>query len=224
MSSDLLPKNEDVTLSCAFITDADRRADVLILHAFLEALRDIPIRVSEPLMGEIRLRWWYEAFEEIRDGRPPRYHPLTEAIQRLISQYALPVQDFLDMVEGQMPLLYAGPLTVKTALTVVDKGEGLLARLAASIIDKKRDGAGLQETARFYGLAQLKRMGRLEDIGATEGAHLKREAVKGAKALPAEFMPLALPAALAEDLWTGRARGPLSKRLKLFLAFVTGRI
>ena len=224
MSSDLLPKNEDVTLSSAFIADVQKRTDVLVLYAFLETLREIPVRVTEPLMGEIRMRWWYEAFEEIRDGRTPRYHPLTESIQRLISHYGLPVQDFLDMVEGQMPLLDAGPLDVKTALAVVDTGEGRLATLAAFIIDKQQDASALSDTARFYGLAQLKRSGRLVDAGGTEGAHLKRQAARAAKGLPPGLMPLGLPAALAEDIWSGKTAGPLSKRLKLFLAFITGRI
>ena len=217
-SSDLLPKNEDVCLACAFIPAADKRAEVLSLYAFLDTLRDIPERVTEPLMGEIRLRWWYEAIEEIRDGRSVRYHPLSEALKDLIGSYGLDPQLLLDMVEGQMPLLDKGPLTVKTALGVVDKGEGIAARLAAAILGHDGD---LAPFARLYGMARIKAARGLSDGGDAELAHLRRDA---AVPVPAELLPLALPATLAADLWHGRVAGPLAKRLKLLWAYLSGRI
>ena len=217
-SSDLLPRNEDVRLACAFIPDAVKRAEVLSLYAFIDTLRDIPERVTEPLMGEIRLRWWYEAIEEIRDGRTVRYHPLTEKLKDLIMKYGLVSQAFLDMIEGQMPLLDKGPLSIKTALGVVDSGEGVIARLAATILGQN---GNLMPWARLYGMAHLKARRGLIDVGDTEWAHLRRD-TKGAVA--GDLLPLALPAALAGDLWRGRETGPLAKRFKLLWAFLTGRI
>jgi len=218
------PRSEDLRLALVFIGDAQKRTDVLAIYALLETLRDIPGRVSEPMLGEIRMRWWYEAVEEIRDGRTPRYHPLSEALQRVVGQYSLPADDLLGLIEGQLPLLDQGPLDLRTALAIADSGEGIAARLAARILDPSADMARLADPSRFAGLAGLKRLGRLPDAGDAEGAHLYREAVRAAKSLPATLMPLALPAALASDVWTGRPRGPLSKRLKLFWAFVTGKI
>ena len=218
------PRSEDLRLASAFIGDVGKRADVLAIHALLEILRDIPGRVSEPMLGEIRMRWWYEAVEEIRDGKTPRYHPLSEVLQRVVGQHALPAEDLLALVEGQLPLLDAGPLDFKTALAVADSGEGVAARLCARILDPSADASNLAAPARFAGLAALKRQGRLPDAGETEGGPLYRDAAKAAKALPTTLMPLALPAALAADAWTGRVRGPLSKRLKLFGAFVAGNI
>ncbi|MBW8734392.1 MAG: squalene/phytoene synthase family protein [Asticcacaulis sp.] len=218
------PRSEDLRLAAAFIGDAQKRADVLAIQALLETLRDIPERVSEPMLGEIRMRWWYEAIEEIRDGRTPRYHPLSEALQRIIPQYSLPADDFLTLAEAQLPLLDAGPLDFKAALDLVDKGEGLAAQLCARILDPSVDASNLAAPARFTGLARLKRSGRLPDAGEAEGAHLYRDAAAAAATLPASLMPLALPATLAPDLWAGRRRGPLSKRLKLFWSFVTGKI
>ena len=213
-ASECEPKSEDIRLAASFIADPAKRADVLTLHAFLETLREIPERTTEPLMGEIRLRWWYEALEEIRDDRPVRYHPLTEALQRLIPQYGLAVQDLLDCVEGQMPLLDPPPSNLKTALKIVDAGEVIISRLCAQILDKDGNAA----------LALLKRNQRLEEAGETEGAHLRRDAAAAAKELPASLMPLALPAALAERIWISRPLDPLSKRLRLLWAFVTGKI
>lgn len=218
------PRSEDVRLAFAFIDDAKKRTDALVIYTLLETLHDIPGRVSEPMLGEIRMRWWYEAIEEIRDGKAPRYHPLSEALQRVVTQYELPAEDLLTLIEGQLPLLDAGPLDFKTALGIADAGDGTAARLCAHIIDPSLDAGGLAAPARFSGLARLKRAGRLPDAGEAEGAHLYRDAAVAARTLPASLMPLALPAALAVDHWSGRNRGPLSTRLKLFWAFVTGRI
>lgn len=221
MSSELLPKSEDIRLACAFIPDAGKRAEVLTLFAFLETLRDIPERTTDPLMGEIRLRWWYEAIDEIREERPVRYHPLIEAIKAMIERYSLPAGTFHDMIEGQMPLLDKGPLTVRDALGVVDRGEGNLFRLAAQALGETAD---LTDIARLYGMARIKAMRGLSDAGDMELAHLRREAGKATRALPTILMPLALPVSLAAIYWRGGKPGPLSKRLRLFWSFVTGRI
>ena len=222
-SSDVLPKNEDVTLACAFIDDPVKRADVLALYAFLETLREIPDRIKEPLMGEIRLRWWYEAIEEIEQGRPVRYHPLTDALKRLIAVYTLDTKLFLALIEGQMPLLDKGPLATETAMKVADTGEGSVARLAAHIVDPEGH-AELAAPARLYGMAQLKAQRGLSDAGEAELGHLRRDARRAMKGLSTRTMALALPAALATGLWLGRPHGPLDKRLKLLASFLTGRI
>ncbi|ESQ84517.1 hypothetical protein AEAC466_09195 [Asticcacaulis sp. AC466] len=219
-SSEVVPKSEDVRLACAFIADADKRADILALFAFLETLRDIPERVSDPLMGEIRLRWWYEAIEEIEQGGSVRYHPLTEVLKRLVETYRLTPKAFYDVIEGQMPLLDKGPLTVADALSVVDSGEGAVLRLACEVLGKPAD---LTDVARLYGMAQIKASRGLSDGGDMELAHLRREAMK-TSGLSADIMPLALPAVLAVDYWQGRPPGPLSKRVRLLRAFITGKI
>ncbi|WP_157405615.1 squalene/phytoene synthase family protein [Asticcacaulis benevestitus] len=220
-SSELVPKSEDIRLACAFIPEANKRADILVLFAFLETLRDIPERVTDPLMGEIRLRWWFEAIEEIDQGRAVRYHPLTEALKAIIERYKQAPKDFFNLIEGQMPLLDKGPLTIKDALSVVDRGEGVVCRLAAHILGESAD---LTDIARLIGMSHIKAARGLSDAGDMEFAHLKREAVKAAKGMPVAVMPLALPATLAGDLWHGRMPGPLSKRLRLFWAFISAKI
>jgi phytoene synthase len=222
-SSDVLPKNEDVTLACAFIDDPAKRADVLALYAFLEAMRDIPLRVSDPLMGEIRLRWWYEAIEEIEQGRTVRYHPLTDALKPLIETYSLEPKAFYTLIEGQMPLLDKGALSTEAAMKVADAGEGVVARLAARMLEPESDKS-LEAPARFYGMARLRAERGLSDAGDAELAHLRREAKAAVKPLSTKLMAVALPAALATGLWTGRLPSPLGKRLKLLTSFLTGSV
>ena len=220
-SSELLPKSEDVRLACAFIPDSDKRAEVMTLFAFLETLRDIPERTTDALMGEIRLRWWYEAIEEIEQKRPVRYHPLTHALKVMIERYDLPPKDFLDLIEGQMPLLDKGPLKIKDALGVVDRGEGNLFKLAATILGEE---ASLTDIARLYGMTQINMTRGLSDASDMEFSHLKREAAKATKGLATALMPLALPSSLAAAYWQGRNPGPLAKRFRLLWSYMTGRI
>ncbi len=220
-SSELLPKSEDVRLACAFIPDVEKRTEVMALFAFLETLRDIPERTTDPLMGEIRLRWWYEAIEEIEQERPVRYHPLTEALKAMIERYGLAPKDFLDLIEGQMPLLDKGSLTIKDALGVVDRGEGHLFQFAAKVLEQE---AALTDIARLHGMTQIKVSRDLSDAGDMEFSHLKREAQKAAKDLPTALMPLALPSALAAIYWQGGKPGPLIKRFRLLWSYITGRI
>ncbi len=172
-------------------------------------------------MGEIRLRWWYEAIEEIEQGRPVRYHPLTEALKAMMARYNLPPAVFHDQIEGQMPLLDKGALTIKDALGVVDRGEGNLFKLAATILGEE---AALTDVARLYGMTQIKATRGLSDAGDMEFTHLKREAAKAAKGLPTALMPLALPSSLATAYWQGGKPGPLTKRFRLLWSYVTGRI
>jgi phytoene synthase len=138
----------------------------------------------------------------------------------MIARYRLPAETFHDLIEGQMPLLDKGALTIKDALGVVDRGEGHLFRLAAQVLG---DNADMTDIARLYGMARIKVTRGLSDAGDMELAHLKREAAKAVKGLPAALMPLALPASLATDYWQGRVPGPLAKRLRLLWAFFTGR-
>ena len=91
-----VPRDEVVRLAAQFIEDAQTRTDVLALLAFAELLRDVPARVSEPLLGDIRYTWWVEALEEIRDGRKVRYHPLSAALSGVAERHALDMQALID--------------------------------------------------------------------------------------------------------------------------------
>ena len=70
----------DRWLSTRFIEGERARADVVALYALNHELARVAASVREPLMGEIRLTWWREAFEEVAAGKPPRRHPVVEAV------------------------------------------------------------------------------------------------------------------------------------------------
>ena len=71
--------DEDLFLSLGYALEADR-ARLAALFAFQIELRRIPVIVSEPPLGEIRLQWWREALGEIASGAAPRAHPVVSLL------------------------------------------------------------------------------------------------------------------------------------------------
>lgn len=64
---------------------SDRREALFALHAFGAELARVPERVSEPMLGAIRLQWWRESLDGIAAGAPRRHEvvgPLAEAASR----------------------------------------------------------------------------------------------------------------------------------------------
>lgn len=72
-------RDEDRWLAAQYASEDDCRR-LIALYAFQCELRRIPSAVSEPALGEIRLQWWREAFDEMRVGKPARAHPVVEEL------------------------------------------------------------------------------------------------------------------------------------------------
>ena len=116
----------DRWLSTRFITDEQARADVVALYALNVELARVATSVREPMMGEIRLTWWREAFEHIAAGKPPRKHPVIEAVSGF-DPMALEV-----LPEGRFADLDAEPFADDAAvLAYLDGTAGALMALAA---------------------------------------------------------------------------------------------
>ena len=51
------------------------RAGLMALYAFSLEIARVAWVASEPMLAEIRLRWWLDALDEIYAGRPPAAPP-----------------------------------------------------------------------------------------------------------------------------------------------------
>jgi phytoene synthase len=89
------PTADDIAYVSALVREADRpryyatlfaptsvRADLFALYGFAAEIAHVPDRVSDPTLGEIRLRWWQEALADAlaeaalrRCGRSPAPRP-----------------------------------------------------------------------------------------------------------------------------------------------------
>lgn len=75
---DLQRFDPDRWLTTLFAPD-DRRPGLFALYAFNAEIARARESVSQPMIGQIRLQWWREAWDGIRNGTP-RQHPVVLAL------------------------------------------------------------------------------------------------------------------------------------------------
>jgi 15-cis-phytoene synthase len=216
--------HQDLALCLVFVPDAQKRQDISTLFAFLETLREVPRRVSEPLLGDIRFAWWQEALDEIIAAKPVRYQPLTEALKDVVTRTGLDLSPLKAVVAAQGQLLDTHR-SLSQALTLVEASEPIVANLAARILGFTASDS-LDAPMRLYGLSQLVRQNYIvrEGLAKAQIQPLIDAARLEFKRLPDALLPLALPAKLGLSRLQGKGEGPLANRFKVLKAFLTRRL
>jgi phytoene synthase len=200
----------DRWLSSRFVADEAARADLIALYALDHELTRIPQIVSDPLMGEIRMTWWREGLEEIAEGKPPRSHPVLQAV----ADGAIPAAALAALAEARLGDL-DGAKTGAAALAHADATEGLLMALAARRLSIEATADQVKQAARATALA------RADAPAALTALKAARAELAG---LPVAAFPAAAHATLAGPYARGRQPGDLEKRLRLFLAVLRGTV
>lgn len=194
----------DRWLASRFVSDEQRRADLIALYAFEAELMVIPTRVTQPLLAEMRYRWWADQMDGVFANVPRIGHPVLEALTRAVSRHGLArapldalIEAHIGRVHGEphdLDAFYVGPMQAAVQILV---GPG--------------HAAPVVEAGRVRGLSQT---------GRTDEARALRPAANAAlKALPTEAFPAVAPAALRDPA----APEPV-KRLRLVWASLRGRI
>ena len=88
--------------SFLFLPALQRRA-MNALYAFCREVDDIVDECHDPAIARIKLQWWREELDRCYTGQAQ--HPVSRALQALLSDYALPKSLFEDIIDGmQMDL------------------------------------------------------------------------------------------------------------------------
>ncbi|MCQ8185130.1 squalene/phytoene synthase family protein [Parvularcula maris] len=100
----------DWLLPLPYVPGEGRGAWLSILGFAAEVIAS-PARVSNGMLGRIRLQWWREALEEVFGSAPVRQHPVVEALSVSLSDH--PAKDELQdglgkLVDGLEPFLEPG--------------------------------------------------------------------------------------------------------------------
>lgn len=204
LDRDVRQADIDRWLSSRFVSDLQARTDLITLYAFEAELMAIPSRVTQPLLAEMRYRWWADQMDGVFAGTPRKGHPVLEALTEMVGRRGLDrapldalIEAHVGRVHGEphdLDAFYVGPM--KTAVQVL-AGRGHEAVAAAA--------------GRLRGLSQT---GRLDEIEAA-----RKTANAALKGLPAAAFPAVAAAALT------RPDDPESfKRLRLFWAVLRGRV
>ena len=80
---------------------ADVRRGLLALYAFNIEIASARERVSEALLGEIRLQWWRDAIDEIYDGSV-REHAVAAELADAIQKFGLPREPLNRLIDGRV--------------------------------------------------------------------------------------------------------------------------
>lgn len=229
--------DEDFNLSLPY-APAGERAAVAAFYALAFELRNIPAKVKEAPIGEIRLQWWRDALGAAAGGNPPAGHPVLQALARenVLSAGVMTALD--EAMDARAMFLYADEINSPSAL--LDHFQRAEAWLTAALLSLSRGAvsdsvqrgcamlAGAYAGAR-WGRALCERAGGaiaagdlVAEISArrTEAKNILNGPVAADVAGRLVFLSLTDAYARRDD----GATFPVVKRLILFRSMVTGRL
>jgi phytoene synthase len=234
--------DEDRWLASRF-APADMRARLIAIYALNHEIARTADVVTQPAIGDIRLAWWREALDEIAQGKPPRAHPLLQAIAEDDARSS--VWERLIAARGKD--LDAAPFGTWRALEdYVDATAGGVMRMAMAAcgVDAEPHEPLVHAAAQAWGCVGLLRAeahwrARGRALLPREGRALEemsarvRRAMGEVRALSARLPAAAFPAVgyvvLAPDYLRAHERGHdgaplLLRQFRLIASAATGRL
>jgi 15-cis-phytoene synthase len=132
--------DRDRWLASLFVPREPRR-HIHALYAFSLEIAHVREIVSEPLLGEIRLQWWRDAFEGT-NAAEAKANPVAAALFDTITRFDLPKAPLLELIAARGRDLYGDPIQSVEALEAYTKATcANLLRLAALILDGEESAA-----------------------------------------------------------------------------------
>lgn len=144
----------------ALLAPRSSRDDLIALAAFSGEIAHVARSVREPMIGEIRLQWWWDAIER---GEPGSGHPVADAAIDLVRRGRLDKGEGQALIDAYRDDLHAEPASSDRALAArIDATEGRLFRLAGALLAAEHgtaltqdQRAALYAAAQGYGLSGL---------------------------------------------------------------------
>ena len=102
----LRTRDRDLWLACLFAPKESRK-HIHALYAFALEAAEVSGKVTQPLLGEMRLQWWIDALEGLAaQGEGARANPIADALAETIERFALPLEEFIALAEAHVFDLY----------------------------------------------------------------------------------------------------------------------
>jgi phytoene synthase len=135
----LYEQERECWLACLFVPRGAQRERLHALYAFALEIANVREKVSQPLLGEMRLRWWADALEGSISpdaaANGARAHPVADALLDAVERSALPRAELLDLIEAHIFDLYDDAMeTLEDLESYCDRAYSRLMRLAAQIL------------------------------------------------------------------------------------------
>ncbi|HEX6959721.1 MAG TPA: squalene/phytoene synthase family protein [Ferrovibrio sp.] len=137
----------DRWLTTLFAPDA-RRPALLALYAFNSEIARAREAVTQPMIGQIRLQWWREAWEGVKEGKP-RQQPVVQALYAHCRN--LDIADAMTLIDARERDMDAAPMAnLAELLGYAEASSAPLMRLAAQALGAELDN-NLCEAIRLAG-------------------------------------------------------------------------
>ena len=160
------------------IAPVPKRGALVALWSYANQLATIPLSVSEPAAGEIRLQWWSDVAMGERDEEG-RGHPVGAALLDAIELFGLPRAPLAEMAEARSFDLYADPMPDRSAFEAY---AGATASVPIQIACRILDPEAANESAEAAGHAGV--FATVIDRLAT----MPRDRASGRVFLPADML------------------------------------
>lgn len=106
--SEVLQQNEKALYLATLLAPPESVNDLVVLRAYHAELAKIVRSTTEPLAGEIRLRWWADVFSGLRETEG-RSHPVARALKTMLHRNDLSPQPLFAKAEAHIAELYSDP-------------------------------------------------------------------------------------------------------------------
>ena len=140
----------------ALFAQPDIRGQLFALYGFAAEIERIPEQVSEPTLGEIRMRWWRDALTGGSEFSATGDSPALRAIGSMIAAHPSSRDALVALVDARNADLYSdAPAGMAEVESYFDVAQGNVFRIAAAIcggdapLDRAAPHAGVA-----YGLAR----------------------------------------------------------------------
>ena len=131
--SALREKDRDLWLAALF-APAERRRHLHALYAFWMEIDEVRAKVTQPLLGEMRLRWWADTLEA-PGGEGGAAHPIADAVVDTIAARGLSRVEFATFLDAHVVDLYDDPVeTLAALLAYCDATVGAVLRWSAACL------------------------------------------------------------------------------------------
>jgi phytoene synthase len=136
---------------------AQRRGPLFALYAFSGEIARVRDAIRDPMAGEVRLRWWYDAIERPGAGEA-RANPVAAALLDTVVRFRLPIPALLGLIEAHRFDLYDDPMATLAELETYCEQTSVLG-LAARVLDGRIDhlAAAVRHAGLALGLTAIRR-------------------------------------------------------------------
>ena len=119
----------------ALLAPGPLRDDLAVLLLYGHELARIPLRVTEPAAGEIRLQWWEEVVRRERPGEAAG-NPLARALLDVADRHELPASALAGMADARRFDLYSEAMPDRSAFeTYAGATASVPIQIAAQVLD-----------------------------------------------------------------------------------------